>query len=277
MRGDPREHQSVRRHLGQLGTADRDRREVRRWYGMEVDHDREVTVTCGATEAMAAVFLALLDPGDEVIIFEPFYENYGPDAILAGAIPGVRSARAAALDDRSRPPEEGVHEAHEGARPQHSAQSHRPRDDPRRDDGDRRAVHQARRVGHHRRDLRAHPLRGRAPRAWRRGPACASAPITISGLSKTFSCTGWRLGYASRRPPRRRRSARCTTFSPSVRLLRSRPQGRSGCSSTPTTTTISRSTIASAAHAAVRRAAARRGSASRSPRAPTTCSPISPR
>ena len=75
----------------------------RRWYGMEVDHDREVTVTCGATEAMAAVFLALLDPGDEVIVFEPFYENYGPDAILAGAIPTLRAARASALDDRPRP------------------------------------------------------------------------------------------------------------------------------------------------------------------------------
>src|SRR6478735_11942400 len=59
----------------------------RRFYGMEVDHDREVTVTCGATEAMASVFMALMDPGDEVIILEPFYENYGPDAILAGAKP----------------------------------------------------------------------------------------------------------------------------------------------------------------------------------------------
>src|SRR5690349_4074097 len=49
----------------------------RRWYGMEVDPDREVTVTCGATEAMAAVFMALMDPGDEVIVLEPFYENYG--------------------------------------------------------------------------------------------------------------------------------------------------------------------------------------------------------
>ena len=59
----------------------------RRWYGMEVDPDREVTVTCGATEAMASVFMALMDPGDEVIILEPFYENYGPDTILAGATP----------------------------------------------------------------------------------------------------------------------------------------------------------------------------------------------
>ena len=42
-----------------------------------------VTVTCGATEAMVAAMLALLDPGDEVVIFEPYYENYGPDAILS--------------------------------------------------------------------------------------------------------------------------------------------------------------------------------------------------
>src|SRR3954469_21051622 len=59
----------------------------RRWYKMEVDPDRDVTVTCGATEAMASVFMALMNPGDEVIVPEPFYENYGPDAILAGAKP----------------------------------------------------------------------------------------------------------------------------------------------------------------------------------------------
>ena len=57
------------------------------WYGMEVDGEREVTVTCGATEAMAAVMLAVIDPGDEVIILEPFYENYGPDTILCEAAP----------------------------------------------------------------------------------------------------------------------------------------------------------------------------------------------
>ncbi|MDX2212643.1 MAG: aminotransferase class I/II-fold pyridoxal phosphate-dependent enzyme [Oculatellaceae cyanobacterium bins.114] len=58
------------------------------WYlGITVDPEREITVTCGSTEAMAATMLALVDPGDEVIVFEPYYENYGPDAILAGAIP----------------------------------------------------------------------------------------------------------------------------------------------------------------------------------------------
>jgi aminotransferase len=55
--------------------------------GWVVDPETEVTVTCGATEGMIAAMLGLLDPGDEVVIFEPFYENYGPDAILSGAVP----------------------------------------------------------------------------------------------------------------------------------------------------------------------------------------------
>jgi aspartate/methionine/tyrosine aminotransferase len=58
-----------------------------RFYDMELDPEREITVTCGATEAMAASMLALVDPADEIIIFEPFYENYGPDAVLCGARP----------------------------------------------------------------------------------------------------------------------------------------------------------------------------------------------
>ena len=56
-------------------------------YGMDVDEAREITVTCGATEAMAAALLAIINPGDEVLIFEPFYENYGPDAVLCDAVP----------------------------------------------------------------------------------------------------------------------------------------------------------------------------------------------
>ena len=58
-----------------------------RWYGMAVDGEREITVTCGATEAMASIMLAVIDPGDELIVLEPFYENYGPDAILSEARP----------------------------------------------------------------------------------------------------------------------------------------------------------------------------------------------
>jgi len=57
------------------------------WYGMMVDPVAEITVTCGATEAMASVMLALVNPGDQVVVLEPFYENYGPDAILCDAEP----------------------------------------------------------------------------------------------------------------------------------------------------------------------------------------------
>jgi aspartate/methionine/tyrosine aminotransferase len=62
-------------------------RKYAEWYGMTVDPETEVSVTCGATEAMVATLLALVDPGEEVVVFEPFYENYGPDAILCDASP----------------------------------------------------------------------------------------------------------------------------------------------------------------------------------------------
>src|SRR5262245_15553898 len=62
-------------------------REFTRRYGMPVVADEQVTVCCGSTEAMMATMMAIIDPGDEVVIFEPFYENYGPDAILSGATP----------------------------------------------------------------------------------------------------------------------------------------------------------------------------------------------
>jgi aspartate/methionine/tyrosine aminotransferase len=58
-----------------------------RQYALLADPEREITVTCGATEAMISTLLAVVDPGDEVIVFEPFYENYGPDTILADARP----------------------------------------------------------------------------------------------------------------------------------------------------------------------------------------------
>ena len=57
----------------------------RRTYGLEFDPEREITVCCGATEGMIASMLAVLDPGDEVVLFEPFYENYNPDTQLCGA------------------------------------------------------------------------------------------------------------------------------------------------------------------------------------------------
>src|SRR4051812_26598464 len=84
-----------------------------RRYGVPVVADEQVTVCCGSTEAMMATLLATVDPGDEVIVFEPFYENYGPDAIVSGAVPRHVTLRepdwafdpaelAAAFNERTR-------------------------------------------------------------------------------------------------------------------------------------------------------------------------------
>jgi aspartate/methionine/tyrosine aminotransferase len=59
----------------------------RRFYGMQIDPEREICVTCGATEAMITAMIGCLDPGQEVIVFEPFYENYGAAAVIVGASP----------------------------------------------------------------------------------------------------------------------------------------------------------------------------------------------
>ena len=60
---------------------------TKKFLDIEIDPEREITVSCGSTEAMIDVLLAVINPGDEVIVFEPFYENYGPDAIISGATP----------------------------------------------------------------------------------------------------------------------------------------------------------------------------------------------
>src|SRR5260221_5596906 len=66
-----------------------------KWYlGLEIDPKTEVTVTCGSTEGMIAAMMATVDPGEEVVLFEPFYENYAPDAILSDARPRFFSLRA---------------------------------------------------------------------------------------------------------------------------------------------------------------------------------------
>lgn len=62
-------------------------------YGLTVDPEREITVVCGATEGMIASLLGLTNPGDEVIVFEPYYENYGPDAIISGCTRKVVALR----------------------------------------------------------------------------------------------------------------------------------------------------------------------------------------
>jgi aspartate/methionine/tyrosine aminotransferase len=88
-------------------------REFTRRYGVPVVADEQVTVCCGTTEAMMSTMMAIVDPGDEVVVFEPFYENYGPDAILSGATPRYVTlhepdwtfdpdALAAAFNDRTK-------------------------------------------------------------------------------------------------------------------------------------------------------------------------------
>ena len=93
-----------------------------------VEPERDVTVRCGSTEAMLASMLGVLDPGDEVVVFEPFYENYGPDTIISGAVPrfvtlsppdwtfdeselrGVQRADARHRDQHAEQPDrQGVH------------------------------------------------------------------------------------------------------------------------------------------------------------------------
>jgi aspartate/methionine/tyrosine aminotransferase len=66
----------------------------RRTYGLEFDPETELTVCCGATEGMIASLLAVTDPGDEIIVFEPFYENYHPDTLLCGAVRKLVKLRA---------------------------------------------------------------------------------------------------------------------------------------------------------------------------------------
>src|SRR5687767_9815254 len=166
----------------------------RKWYNMDVDPDREVTVTCGATEAMAAVFMALIDPGDEVIVLEPFYENYGPDTILAGASPVFvpferpnwtldEDRLKAAFSKRTKAiivntphnPTGRVLTRAEMTLIAELCERHDAwviTDEP---------YEHIRYAGDH--------------HVMATFPGMRERTITISSLSKTFSCTGWRLGY----------------------------------------------------------------------------------
>ena len=167
----------------------------RRWYGMDVDPEREITVTCGATEAMASTFLALLDPGDEVIILAPFYENYGPDAILADAKPVYVPLEGPEwrLDpDRLRRAFTSRTRAIVVNTPHNPTGRVLARDEI--------SLIASLCVEH---DVLAftdeiyeHIRYAGAHHALATWPGMRERTVTISGLSKTFSCTGWRLGYA---------------------------------------------------------------------------------
>ncbi|MEP6642863.1 MAG: aminotransferase class I/II-fold pyridoxal phosphate-dependent enzyme [Acidobacteriaceae bacterium] len=76
-------------------------RQMQEWQGIKVNPETQVTVCCGSTEAMISTLLAVCNKGDEVVVFEPFYENYGPDTVLSGATPRFV---------RLRPPQSAVDE-----------------------------------------------------------------------------------------------------------------------------------------------------------------------
>jgi aspartate/methionine/tyrosine aminotransferase len=167
----------------------------RRMYALEIDPEREITITCGATEAMAATFLALLNPGDEVIIPEPFYENYGPDGILAGAHPVFVPLEAPSwtLDpDRLR----RAFTPRTRALILNSPHNPTGRVFSRAEISEIATVCTEHNVSVFTDDPyeyityagRHHPIA-----TW---PGMRERTVTISSLSKTFSCTGWRIGYA---------------------------------------------------------------------------------
>lgn len=83
---------------GTKGLRDAIAAKVKRDYNVVIDPERQLTVCCGATEGMIATLLATINPGDEVIIFEPFYENYGADVILCGAVPKYVSLQPPAFN-----------------------------------------------------------------------------------------------------------------------------------------------------------------------------------
>ncbi|MCC6316170.1 MAG: aminotransferase class I/II-fold pyridoxal phosphate-dependent enzyme [Gemmatimonadaceae bacterium] len=166
-----------------------------RWYDMTVDPEREITVTCGATEAMASVFMALLDPGDEVIVFEPFYENYGPDAILTGATPRFVQLNwpdwsfdpdelRAAFNDRTKAiivntPHNPTGKVFTKEELELIAELCIGND-----------------VWAFTDEIYEHILYAGQHHVLATFPGMRERTVTISGLSKTFSCTGWRLGFA---------------------------------------------------------------------------------
>ena len=171
-------------------------RKFERLYGVPVDPEREITVTCGSTEAMIATLLAVLDPGDEVVSFEPFYENYGPDAILSGATPRFVSLRP---PDWGFDPDELKRAFSSRTRAVIVNTPHNPTGKVfTRDElqviADLCLEHDALCITD---EIYEHILYGGArhvPMATL--PGMAARTITINGMSKTYSVTGWRVGWA---------------------------------------------------------------------------------
>jgi aspartate/methionine/tyrosine aminotransferase len=163
-------------------------------WGREVDPETEVTVSCGATEAMIAAMLAAVDPGDEVIVFEPFYENYGPDCILSGAVPRYVTLRG---DDWSFDPDELRRAFNSKTRAIVVNTPHNPTGKV-YSQAELELIaqlcveHDAIAITD---EIYEHLVyRGRHI-SLATLPGMRDRTITISGASKTYSVTGWRIGW----------------------------------------------------------------------------------
>lgn len=179
--------------------------EKTRWHlGLNVDPDREVVVTCGSTEAMIASMLALVNPGDEVIIFEPYYENYGPDSILTAAVPRYVTLYP---PDWSFDPDELRAAFNEKTKAIIITTPHNPTGkvfthDELRFIADLCIEHDVLAFTD---EIYEHILykdEGRAAKhvAMATLDGMRGRTVTINGMSKTYSVTGWRVGYAVASP-----------------------------------------------------------------------------
>jgi aminotransferase len=168
---------------------------ARAFNGIECDPDAHVTVCCGATECMIAAMLALVNPGDEVVIFQPYYENYGPDAQLSGAKPIWVDLHPPGW---SIDPDELRRAFSKRTRAVIVNTPNNPTGKVFRREELELIASLCREFDCYAitDEIYEHILYGADPHiSLATLPGMAERTITISGLSKTFSCTGWRLGY----------------------------------------------------------------------------------
>ncbi len=169
---------------------------ARRFNHIEADPDRNVVVTCGATEAMMAAMLALVDPGDEVIVLEPFYENYLPDTLVTGA--KARVVRLAGPDFTV--PEEELKRAFTARTKAIIVNTpHNPTGRVLTENELRLIADlcQAEDVVAVTDEIYEHIVYdGRSHRSLAAVGGMADRTVTLNGISKTYSATGWRVGWA---------------------------------------------------------------------------------
>jgi aminotransferase len=163
-------------------------------WGRAVDPETEITVSCGATEAMIAAMLAAVDPGDEVVIFEPFYENYGPDCVISGAVPRYVALRP---PDWSFDPDELRRAFNTRTRAIVVNTPHNPTGKVYSSDELELIAELCREHGAIAitDEIYEHLVYRGKHISIASLPGMAERTITISGASKTYSVTGWRVGW----------------------------------------------------------------------------------